>query len=50
MLVLMPLYLVISLVFSDFVDKRWMTLSNLRTVFRLGSCNIMYAGISDAVV
>lgn len=47
---LMSLYLVIILGLSDFVDKRWVPLSYLRTSFRLGSCNMIYAGICDAVL
>lgn len=49
MQMLMSLYLVISLVWGDFADKRWVPPSNLRTSFMLSSCNIIHAGISDAV-
>jgi len=47
---LMSLYLVIILVLSDFADKKWVFLSNLRTRFGLESYMIIYVGISDALI
>lgn len=47
---LMLLYLVILLVFSDLADKKWVSLSNLRTSFGLSCFNIIFAAISDVVL
>lgn len=47
---LMLLYLVIILVLSDLVDKKWVSLSNLRTSFGLNFFNIMFAAMSDVVL
>lgn len=47
---LMSLYLVIILVLNDLFDKKWVSLSNLRTSFGLGFFNILFAAISDAVL
>lgn len=38
---LMLLYLVILLVLSDLADKKWVSLSNLRTSFGLSCFNII---------
>lgn len=46
---LMLLYLVIILVLSDLVDKKWVSLSNLRASFGLGFFNIIFVAISDVV-
>lgn len=47
---LMLLYLVIILVLSDLVDKKWVSLSNLRTSFDLNLFNITFAAVSDVVL
>lgn len=47
---LMLLYLVIVLVLRDLVDKKWVSLSNLRTSFGLGCFNIIFVAISDVVL